>query len=110
MKCPLVCLLILAGLAGCSKPTAVGKYYFDASNPSLLPGADKMILDVKADGNVEFGAGAFTLLKATWKEEGDVVTFSVGQGLITTVYKNTGTALVPQKDGKDDTSWKFTKK
>ncbi|MEI7578015.1 MAG: hypothetical protein WCK51_14080 [Armatimonadota bacterium] len=61
---PLLVLALLT-LAGCSKPTATGRYYFDAANKNLLPGADRMILDVKSDGNVEFGAGVFSLLKAT---------------------------------------------
>jgi hypothetical protein len=100
-------------LASCGSTSPAGEYTFDALSPgaqAALPGADKIILSLKPEGQVSLDAGPMNLLSTTWKAEGDKVTFGQGQGLIGASYRLTAEGLIPQKDGKDLTDWRFKRK
>lgn len=100
-------------VVACGKSSPAGKYSIDVVSPAAreaLPGAENIILELTEDGKVTLAAGPMLLLDATWKQEGDKVTFSQKQGMIGTDYKFVDGNLVPIEGGKAVEAWKFTKK
>lgn len=100
------------GLLGCKGGGVAGKYFMNVQPQaqSAMPGADKIILTLGADGKFDVSAGPVSLLSGDWKQSGDHVTFSASQGLIGTDYQVSADKLIPQLDGKPVSGWDFTRK
>ena len=106
---PLTILIVI----GCGGPSPVGRYTVDikdAQARALLPGADKIELELKADGKVSLDAGRMNLLSTDWKMEGTKVNFGKGQGLIGASYELVDGNLIPIENGNRSDKWQFKKK
>lgn len=74
----LIVLLILT-IAGCDAQTSlVGKYNIDQDGYGFGPGADKIILDLRADQTFDVKAGPLVMLDGTWEPKEGKITFSKG--------------------------------
>jgi len=98
--------VVCLALIGCKGGGAAGKYYMNVQKKDLMPGADKIVLELKSDGTFQASAGPLTIVSGDWKEDGGKVTFSEGQGLIGKVYTVTGDKLVPE----GQPGWDWTRK
>jgi hypothetical protein len=102
--------MVLAVLvsAGCDAQTSlVGKYNIEQDGYGFGPGADKIILDLRADQTFDVKAGPLVMLDGTWSTKEGTLTFSRGQGAMGTAYRVDGAKLIPQTDGKDVTGWRW---
>lgn len=101
------CLLILAACS--SAPTVAGKYNIEQENNAFGEGAEKAILDLRTDKTYDLTMGQLTLFEGNWSESAGIVTLTNGGGNMALTYKINSNKLIPQKDGKDITFWRFTK-
>ena len=100
----------LFALAGCGGGiTLVGQYHIEQDGYGFGPGAEKIILDLRADKKFDVKAGKLTMLDGTWDAKGKDLTFSRGEGNLVTSYRAEGLKLIPQKDGKDVTGWRWAR-
>src|SRR5262245_6930377 len=100
--------LFLVLVAGCSKSSPAGMYHIEQDGYGFGPGADKITLDLRSDSSFSVQAGPkVTMLDGTWQHKAGLVTFSREQGAIVVNYRVDGTALIPMKDGKDITGWRW---
>ncbi|MFT3882086.1 MAG: hypothetical protein QM703_20840 [Gemmatales bacterium] len=102
-------LLLLA--AGCNKGPTIhsvgGSYHIDQDGYGFGPGADKIILTLAGDKTFDVKAGPLLMLDGTWDLKDGKVIFSKGQGAIEVNYRLDGDKLVPMKEGKDVTGWRW---
>jgi hypothetical protein len=102
--------LCLSSLLGCgTEPSLVGTYHIEQDGYGFGPGAEKILLDLRADKTFDVKAGPLTMLEGTWQAAGGQLTFSQGQGNLVVNYRAEGTKLVPQKDGKDVSGWRWVR-
>jgi hypothetical protein len=103
-----LCLFLVLFPAGCKKSSPAGRYHIEQDGNVFGVGAEKITLDLRSDGTFTVQAGPkVTMLDGTWEHKAGQVTFSKEQGAIVVNYRVEGTALVPMKDGKDQTNWRW---
>jgi len=106
----LLCGVILL-VAGCSKGPSIhsvsGSYHIDQDGYGFGPGADKIILTLMGNKTFDVKAGPLVMLDGTWDLKDGKVTFSKGQGAIEVNYRIESDKLVPMKEGKDVTGWRW---
>lgn len=98
-------------MAGCSKgPSAhsvSGEYHIDQDGYGFGASADKIILTLAGNKTFDVKAGPMLMLDGTWEFKEGMVTFSKSQGAIVVNYRVEGDKLVPMKEGKDVTGWRW---
>jgi len=100
----------LFALTGCNpSPSVSGRYNIEQDGYGFGPGADKIILELRSDGSFDVTAGKVTMLQGTWESKSGQVTLSKEQGAIVVNYRIEGSKLIPMKDGKDITGWRWKK-
>ena len=103
-------IALLIAVAGCgSEVSLVGQYHIEQDGYGFGPGADKIILDLRADKTFDVKAGPLTMLEGTWQAKSGLLTFSKGEGNLVVNYRAEGLKLIPQKDGKDVPGWRWTR-
>lgn len=103
-------LWLLAALAGCGSEASLGgQYHIEQDGYGFGPGADKIVLDLRADKTFDVKAGPLTMLDGTWSAKSGQLTFSKGQGSLVVSYRADGLKLIPQKDGKDVAGWRWVR-
>jgi hypothetical protein len=107
LRVSLLFLLVL-GFVGCdAQATLPGQYNIEQDGYGFGPGADKIILDLRADKSFDVKAGPLVMLDGTWEAKDGKLTFSKGQGSLLTSYRIDGNKLVPLAEGKDVAGWRW---
>ena len=103
-----LCLFLALFAAGCKKSSPAGRYHIEQDGNVFGAGAEKITLDLRSDGSFAVQAGPeFTMLDGTWEYKSGQVTFSKENDKIVVNYRVEGNALIPMKDGKDQTNWRW---
>lgn len=104
-----LCLVVLCFAGGCGKngPSVGGQYHIDQDGYGFGPGADKIILTLHGDKTFDVMAGPVSMLKGTWSTQENMLTFSGGRGAIVVNYRIEEKKLVPMKEGKEVTGWRW---
>lgn len=103
----LVAIVFLAGCSGNKMISVTGAYHIDQDGYGFGPGADKIILSMHSNNKFDVKTGPVTMLEGTWAQKDNNVIFSEGQGAIVVNYRAEKDRLVPMKDGKDVTGWRW---
>lgn len=107
----LLAIPIAVALIACAGPnTAAGKYSIHQENNAFGEGAEKAVLDLRADKTYDLKMGQLTLFKGTWSETADTVNLTNSGGNMAVSYRVSDGKLLPQKDGKEITFWRFVRK
>ena len=101
-------ILVLAPvIAGCGAPSPAGKYHCEQDNNAFGPGAEKIILDLRRDNTFDVKAGPLVMFAGQWEQKEGQVVFSEAGHNMALQYRQEGTALVPMKEGKPITFWRW---
>lgn len=105
----LLCMVVLCFTCGCGKkgPTAGGQYHIEQDGNVFGAGAEKIILTLHGDKTFDVMAGPVAMLKGTWSTQDNILTFSGGQGSIAVSYRIEDKQLIPMKDGKEVSKWRW---
>jgi hypothetical protein len=103
----------MAILSGCSTPSPVGQYSFDAIDPSVtsvLYGENKIVYEFTEDKKVTAMVGPMTVLSTDWKQDGTKVILGRGQEHLEQEYEMKDGNLVPIENGSPSLMWRLKKK